>query len=90
MNSDNRIRGTGFRRAAWPALFAVVLVGFAVVVIPVWVVQPFKAQTRGLEVSYALRRWSPLVTSIGLAAGFLLIGWLWRETGRWWRKVTLV
>jgi hypothetical protein len=91
MSSDSKIPGTGFRRAAWLALLAVVLVGFAIVAIPLWVIQPFKAQSPlGLEVSYALRRWSPLITSIELAAGTLLTGWLWRGTDRWWRKVVLV
>jgi hypothetical protein len=90
MSSRDKSQGAGFRRAAWLTLIAIVLVGFAIVAIPAWVIQPFKAQTpRGLEVSYALQRWSPLVTSVELVAGFLLAGWLWRGTGRWWRKAAL-
>ncbi|MCA1612947.1 MAG: hypothetical protein LC800_02090 [Acidobacteria bacterium] len=45
------------RRLAWLALVAVVLVCCAWVFVPVWLIQPFKAQTsRGVELSYALRR----------------------------------
>jgi len=41
----------------------------AVVALPLALDQPFGAQTaRTLEVVYAMRRWSPIVTAIGLAA----------------------
>ena len=47
--------------------------------IPVWLIQPFRHQTpQDLEVSYLLRRWSPVGTSI--LAGFAVF-WvlrLWR------------
>lgn len=79
------------RRAAWLALLALVLLGVALVFIPVWIIQPFKPQTeQGLELSYALRRWSPIVTLVAAAAAVLLAVWLWRGTGRWWRKAALV
>src|SRR4030088_136751 len=67
------------RRAAWVILLFITLTARAIVIAPVWIIQPFKPQTtRGLEVSFALRRWSPLVTSIALVLALLLAGVLGR------------
>jgi hypothetical protein len=78
------------RRSAWLLLLGIVLVALAIVIVPVWIVQPFKPQTaRGLEVSFALRRWSPLVTLVGVAIALLLVGLLARGS-RWWSKALLV
>jgi len=78
------------RKAAWVFLLVITLVGLAIVLAPVWIIQPFKPQSaRGLEVSYALRRWSPWVTLIGLAFGLFLMMSLWRGS-RWWKKALLV
>jgi hypothetical protein len=79
------------RKAGWLALLVITLVALAIVVVPVWIIQPFKPQTtRGVEVSYALRRWSPLVTLITLAGALFLVAWLWRDSRRWWKKALLV
>jgi hypothetical protein len=79
------------RRAAWITLLVIVLIALAIVLVPVWIIQPFRPQSaRGLELSYALRRWSPLATIIALAVGSLLVVWLWRGSGRWWSKATLM
>src|SRR2546422_125060 len=79
------------RRTAWITLLVIILVSLAIVLAPVWIIQPFKPQTaRGLEVSYALRRWSPVVTLIVLASALVLAAWLWRGSRRWWRKAALV
>ena len=78
------------RRRAWLLLIVVVLVSLAIVLLPVWIIRPFKPQTeRGLHVSYALRSWSPIVTVITLTLGLLLAGWLWTGS-RWWRKALIV
>ncbi len=78
------------RRAAWLTLLVIVLIALAMVLAPVWIIQPFKPQTqRGLEVSYAMRRWSPPITLIASAAALALAIWLWRGA-RWWRKAVLV
>lgn len=78
------------RRTAWTILLFIVLVALAIVVAPVWIVQPFKPQTtRGLEISFALRRWSPPVTVIALILALLLVGLLGRGS-RWWSKAILV
>jgi hypothetical protein len=79
------------RRLIWPALLGLLLLSIALVAIPVFLIQPFRPQTeRALEISYLLRRWSPLVTVVMLAATFALGIWYWRHTRRWWLKALLV
>jgi len=79
------------RKTQWLALFAIALVAVAFVVVPVWIIQPFKPQTaRGVEVSYNLRLWSPLVTILSLASGLFLVASLWQGSPRWWKKAILV
>jgi uncharacterized protein DUF3179 len=79
------------RRTAWFVLLLLALIGLAVVIIPVWIVQPFKPQTDvGLRISYVLRSWSPLVTAIAAAAALVLVIWLFPGARRWWRKAALV
>ena len=79
------------RKAAWVMLLIVALLALAMVLVPVWVIQPFKAQSvRGLEISYAMRRWSPQATMMALIVALLLIVWLWRGARRWWKKIALV
>jgi small-conductance mechanosensitive channel len=78
-------------KTTWLILLLVVLVSLAVVALPAWIIQPFRPQTpRGVGLSYALRRWSPLLTIVALAVALLLILWLWRGSRRWWRKALLV
>ena|SRR5438132_9912562 len=79
------------RRAAWVALLLSALITLAIVIIPVWVIQPFKPQTsRGLAWAMAMRNWSPLLTVIALLSALVLVVWLWRGSRRWWRKALLV
>jgi MFS family permease len=79
------------RRLVWLALLLIVVAAMAIVITPVWIIQPFKAQSeRGLAVSYAMRRWSPVITILGLIAAISLSIWLWRGTRAWWRKAVLV
>ena len=78
------------RRTAWITLLVIALLALAIVILPAWIIQPFRPQSqRGLEVSYEMRRWSPLVTLIALASGLMLVLWLWRGS-RWWRKALLL
>jgi hypothetical protein len=79
------------RRVEWLALLGIALVALAIVVIPVWIIQPFKPQTaRGVELSYNLRRWSPLVTVLSLASALFLVASLWRGSRRKWTKAFLL
>ena len=65
-------------------LVGVIVVAFAWVFVPVWTIMPFKAQTpEGLNLSYTLRRWSPVVTLAALALVALAVVLLWRGARRW-------
>jgi hypothetical protein len=78
------------RRLIWTALLVTIAIGLAVVIAPIWIIQPFKPQSQqGLEVSYALRRISPFLTIIASLGVVILTAWLWRST-RWFLKVLLV
>jgi len=67
-----------------------IAIGLAVVVAPIWIIQPFKPQSqRGLEVSFALRRISPFLTMIASLGVIILTAWLWRGT-RWFVKPLFV
>jgi len=78
------------RRIAWLLLLIILIVGLAIVITPIWIIQPFKPQTqRGLEWSYIFRRVSPFVTVIASLAVLLMTIWLWRGT-RWFLKMLLV
>ncbi len=75
----------------WLTLFLIVLAGVALVAVPVWLIKPFSPQTpRALEVGYSLRRWSPWLTIVLLVASFVLVGWLWRDARRWWKRTALL
>ena len=79
------------RRIAWAGLFVLTLSGLAVVLIPVFLIQPFRPQTgREMEVAYTLRRWSPLLTVAAVIIALALTFWLWPGARRWWRKAALV
>ena len=79
------------RRLAWLALLLIILIGLAMVLAPVWIIQPFSPQTeRGLRLSFVLRRWSPIVTLVGFTIVLVLTTWLWRVSVRWWRKTAMV
>jgi len=79
------------RKIEWLVLVAIALVAVASVIVPVWIIQPFKPQTaRGLQLSYTLRLWSPLVTILSLASGLFLVASLWRGSQRWWKKTILI
>ena len=78
-------------KVAWLILILIVVAAFAIVALPVWLIQPFRPQSqRGLEISYALRRWSPMLTIVSLAIGMALLFSIWRVSRGWWRKTLLV
>ena len=74
----------------WLLLLLIIAASLALVVVPVFLIQPFKPQTaRSLEVGYAIKRWAPWLT-VALAAAALLVGArAWRGS-RWWTKAVLV
>ena len=78
------------RKWAWLLLLLITIAALAMVIVPVWIIMPFKPQTaRGVEISYALKRWSPTLTIIALALALILAAWLWRGS-RWWKRAFLV
>jgi len=50
-------------KTAWFILLFIALTVFAVIAISVWLIQPFAPQTeKGVQISYLLKSWSPLLT----------------------------
>jgi hypothetical protein len=92
LNATNtRTESRSGSRLIWPALLLLLLLSIAFVAVPVFLIQPFRPQTkRALELSYLLRAWSPLATVIILLAAFALAIWKWKLISRWWRKALLV
>ena len=78
------------RKLAWLALIVLIVAVLAIVLTPVFLIMPFKAQTpRIVEISYFMRRWSPLLTLLASALILLLAIRLWLG-GRWWSRALLV
>jgi len=75
----------------WLLFILVVLLTLAFVVVPVFLIQPFRPQTaRSLEVGYELRRWSPWLTIATAALSLALVVLIWRGSRRWWAKALAV
>jgi hypothetical protein len=78
------------RRLGWLFLLLLVIAIVAIVLTPVFLIMPFKAQTpRIMEVSYLMRRWSPLLTIVASLVVLTLTIRLWIG-GRWWSRAILV
>ena len=78
------------RRLAWLLLLVLVIAVVAIVLTPIYLIAPFKAQTsRVLAVSYLMRRWSPLLTIVASLVILTLTIRLWLG-GRWWSRAILV
>jgi hypothetical protein len=81
---------SAWRIMVWLGLLLTVAAALAFVLVPVWIVMPFKPETqRGLSIAYNLRSWSPVFTIVALVIGFLLVGYLWRNA-RWFVRLPLV
>lgn len=78
------------RKLAWLILFVLVIAMVVIVLTPMFLIMPFKAQTpRIVEVSYFMRRWSPLLTILGSLVILTLTIRLWIG-GRWWSRAILL
>jgi len=78
------------RKFAWLMLLLLTVAAFAIVVVPVWLIQPFKPQTaRAVDVSYSLKRWAPWTTVFLLAATLFFAAYLWRRA-RWFKRILLL
>ena len=86
-----QIAGRPRRRLTWLLLPTLLLLSIGLVAVPVFLIQPFRPQTqRALEVSFALRRWSPIATAIIFISATVIVLWFWNHARRWWRKALLV
>ena len=78
------------RKTAWILLLLMAVIALVLVLVPAWIIQPFRPQSpRGVAVSYAMRSWSPIVTIVALLIGLLLVAKLWIGS-RWWKKALLL
>ncbi|MBV8859025.1 MAG: DUF3179 domain-containing protein [Acidobacteria bacterium] len=75
----------------WLLLLLIVAAAVAFVVVPVFLIQPFRPQTEtGLAVGYEVRRFAPWATvALGVVALGLVAG-MWRASRRWWAKALMV
>ena len=79
------------RKLAWLILMLTVAASFATVLIPAMLIMPFKPQTpRAVEISYLLKRWSPIVTALAVMISMGLAVLLWQSKRSWWRRGLLV
>jgi len=79
------------RRLLWPLLLIAVAAAVTVVLVPTLTIHPFRPQTtRGVELSYTLKRAAPVVTAIALAMALASALMLWGGARRWWRRGVIV
>lgn len=77
------------RKLVWLMLLLLVAAVLVIVLTPVFLIMPFKAQTsRTMEVSYLMRRWSPWLTLAASALILILTIGLWLR-GRWFSRIVL-
>ena len=75
---------------AWLSIIGVVLTAAVVVIIPVWLIQPFAPQTfKDIRISFLLRSWSPLLTIVATLVFVLLATYVWINSKRWFGRVLL-
>lgn len=78
-------------KTAWLILLAMVVAAAAMVAVPVWLIQPFAAQTdKEVEISFLLKNWSPILTIIFTLAAIGLAVFIWKNSKRWFGKVALI
>ena len=78
------------RKLVWLIFFLLVATVLVIVLTPVFLIMPFKAQTaRTMEISYLMRRWSPWLTILASIVILTLVVKLWLG-GRWWSRIALV
>src|SRR5215471_7842606 len=74
MNMTRGSKGNPWRNIGWLALGIIGVLALTIVAAPVFIIQPFRAQTpRGIAFSYTLRSWSPYLTVGALIIAFVLV-----------------
>ena len=75
----------------WLLLLLLIAAAFAFVVVPIYLIQPFKPQTsRALAVGYEVKRLAPWATIVLGLGGLVLVARMWRASRRWWAKALMV
>ena len=75
----------------WLLLLLIIAAAFAFVVVPIYLIQPFKPQTeRGLAIGYEVRRFAPWATLALMLVALMLVARMWRASRRWWAKALMV
>lgn len=78
-------------KTAWFILFVIALTVFAVIAIPVWLIQPFAPQTeRGVQISFLLKNWSPVLTVFAALVSIGLCIFIWSKSKRRFAKAFLI
>lgn len=71
----------------WILLTLISVSAFAIIFIPAWLIQPFKAQTsQTVHCAFMLRRFSSWLTLALLALLIFALIRNYRSFGRWWQK----
>jgi len=74
-----------WRALGWLGLLIILAAALAIVIVPVWIVQPFKPETQqGLSIAYALRRWFARVVLVILLLPLLAAAWFARQNHFEW------
>jgi hypothetical protein len=90
MGSNSSNSSGGKRKLAWLVLLLTTAGALAMVIAPVVIIFPFRAQTPdGLRLALTLREWSPIAAPAASILVVCLMVFLWRGS-RWWRKTLLV
>jgi hypothetical protein len=71
----------------WILLTVISVSAFAIIFIPAFLIQPFRAQTsQTVQYAYMLRRFSPWLTLFLSAILILILIRNYKSFGRWWQK----
>jgi hypothetical protein len=77
--------------AAWLAIVVIAVSAVAIVLVPVWLIQPFAPQTQqSLDISFLFRTWSPTFTLVAIAVMVLLAAFIWLNSRRWFAKAIVI
>jgi hypothetical protein len=75
----------------WLLLIIVAITAFAIVTIPVYLIQPFAPQTENaLTISYYLRSFSPYLTIVLAILALFFSVQIWRNSKRWLTNIPLI
>ena len=75
----------------WLLLILLGVAALAIVLVPAWLIQPFRPQTaRGVELSYWLKTWAPMLTALAAVVALALAFPLWHACRGVPRKIALL